>query len=116
MFDRLTIADKPDNIIRNPNFRGQQQLQFRIKQREQKAQDQSSQQQVKTPLQQNYVHRMESEDDDDLMVEENHFFTTDGLPIFLTEDEEYLEVSNVQTHEAFILANEGILEDESGDY
>ena len=31
MFDWLTIADKPETTIRNPNFRGQQQPQFRIK-------------------------------------------------------------------------------------
>jgi len=49
MFDRFTIADKPEAPIRNPNFCGQQQPQFRIKQREQRAQDQSAQQQVKTP-------------------------------------------------------------------
>ena len=36
MFERLTL-DKPEPQIRNPNFRGQQQLQFRIKQREQRA-------------------------------------------------------------------------------
>lgn len=39
MFDRLTIVDKPEAPIRNPNFHGQQQPQFRIKQQEQKAQD-----------------------------------------------------------------------------
>lgn len=51
MFDQLIVADKNETTIKNPNFRGQQQLQFRIKQREQKAQDQSSQQQqVRTPL------------------------------------------------------------------
>lgn len=31
MFDRLTIVDKLENKIRNPNFRGQQQPQFQIK-------------------------------------------------------------------------------------
>ena len=56
MVDRLTISDRPKPQIRNPNFRGQQQPQFRIRQREQKAQDQAApQQQIKTPLQQNYV-------------------------------------------------------------
>lgn len=59
---------------------------------------------------------MESEYDDDPVVKANHFFTTDGLPIFLAKDEEYLEVSNVQIGEDFTLANEGILEDESDDY
>lgn len=72
MFDWLMIADKPETTIINPNFIGQQQPQFRIKQTEQKAPDQSSQQQVKTPLQQNYLHGMESEDDGDLVVEANH--------------------------------------------
>jgi len=43
MFDRLTIADKPETQVKNPNFRGQQQPQFRIKQREQRAQDPSAQ-------------------------------------------------------------------------
>jgi len=28
MFDLLTTEDKPENTIRNPNFRGQQQPQF----------------------------------------------------------------------------------------
>ena len=32
MFDRLKIADKPEAQVRNPNFCGQQQPQFRIKQ------------------------------------------------------------------------------------
>lgn len=31
MFDRFTIVDKPKTQIRNPNFHGQQQPQFRIK-------------------------------------------------------------------------------------
>jgi len=51
MFDILTIADKPKAPIINPSFRGQQKPQFRIKQWEQKVQDQSGQQQIKTPLQ-----------------------------------------------------------------
>lgn len=63
------------------------------------------------------MHGIEDEDDDDdLVVEANHFFTADGLPIFLTEDEEYLEVPGVQKDEDYILANEVVLEDESDDY
>jgi len=50
MFDRLTIADKPKTQIINLDFYGQQQPQFKIKQREQREQDQSAQKQVKTPL------------------------------------------------------------------
>lgn len=44
MVDRLTISDRPEAPIRNPNFRGKQQPQFRIKQREHKAQDKTKQQ------------------------------------------------------------------------
>ena len=42
MFERLKI-DKSKPQIRNPNFCGQQQPQFRIKQREQWTQDQAVQ-------------------------------------------------------------------------
>lgn len=42
MIERLAI-DKAEPQIRNPNFRGQRQPQFRIKQREQRAQDTTSQ-------------------------------------------------------------------------
>ena len=42
MFERLTL-DKPESQIRNPNFCGQQQPQFRIKQREQRAQEPTAQ-------------------------------------------------------------------------
>lgn len=87
-----------------------------IKQRAQKVQDQSSQQQVKTHLHQNYVNGIGSEDDDDLVVEANHFFTANGFPIFPTKDEEYSEVPDVQKDEDYILENEAFLEDESDDY
>ena len=59
---------------------------------------------------------MESEDDDDPVVEAEHFFTADGLPIYLMEDEEYSEIRDVQKDEYYILANEAVLEDESDDY
>lgn len=41
MLDRLKL-DKPEPQIRNPNFRGQQQPQYTIKQSEQRAQDQTT--------------------------------------------------------------------------
>lgn len=59
---------------------------------------------------------MEEEDDDDLMVEANLFFSADGMPIFLIEDEEYAEVPNTQRNEDYILANDAVLEDDSDDY
>ena len=73
MFDRLTIIDKPETQVKNPNFHRQQQPQFRIKQWEQRAQGQSAQQQVKTPLEQNYVHGTESDDDENPIGKENRF-------------------------------------------
>ena len=38
------------------------------------------------------------------------------MPTFITEDEEYLEISVVQKDEDFILANETALEEESNEY
>ena len=67
MIEILTL-DKPKLQIRNPNFCGQQQPQFRIKQREQRAQEPPAQQQVKTPLQQNFV-GPESDDEDNVIGE-----------------------------------------------
>lgn len=75
-----------------------------------------AQQHIKTPLQQNYVHVLESEDDEDPLGEENHLFTADGLPIYLTKDKEYFEIQYVQKDEDFILANDTILEEESDEY
>lgn len=59
---------------------------------------------------------MEGEDDDDPVIEVNHFLPGDGLPIYLTEDEEYSNILDVQKDEDYILANEVVLEDESDDY
>lgn len=116
MFDRLTIVDKPKTHIRNPNFCGQQQQWFRIKQREQRAQYQAAQQQVKTPSRQNFVHGLESDYYENIIGEEKHFFTPDDLPIYIMEDEEYSESPAVQKVEDFILANETVLEEESDEY
>ena len=115
MFDKLTI-DKSEPQFINPKFCGQQQPQFRIKQREQRAQDQATQQQVKTPLQQNFVHGSESNEEENVIGEENHFFTSDDMPIFITQAEEYSENSAEQRDENFILANETVLEEESDEY
>jgi len=61
---------------------------LRIKQREKRAQETTSQQQqVKTPLQQNFV-GPESDGEDHVIGEENHFFTPDDMPTFIIEDDE----------------------------
>jgi len=62
------------------------------------------------------VHGPESEDDEDPIGEENNFFTADGSPIYIMEDEEYLEIPTIQKDEDFILANEIVLEEESDEY
>jgi len=49
-------------------------------------------QQVQKPLQQNFVHGSKLEEEN-VLGEENHFFTPDDMPIFITEDEEYSENS-----------------------
>lgn len=67
-------------------------------------------------MQLNYVQGMEGEDDDDMIIEANHFFTADGMPIFLMEDEEYAEVPDIQRDEDYILANDVVLEVEFDDY
>jgi len=109
----MTI-DKPEPQIRNPNFRGQQQ-QYRIKQRETKAQDTAVQQQMKPPFQQNFV-SPESEDEGDNVGEENHFFTPDDMPTYITEEDELVSNSGFPQDEHYILSNDMILEEESEEY
>jgi len=62
------------------------------------------------------VHGLKSEDDENPIGEESHFFTADGLPIHITDDEEYSESPVVQKDEDIILANETVLEEESDEY
>lgn len=114
MLERVTL-DKPEPRIRNPNFRGPQQPQYRIKQRETRTQESAVQQQVKTPLQQNFVSQ-ESEDEGDIVGEENHFFTPDDLPTYVTEEEEFVRNSIIHQDDNYILSNDPALEEESEEY
>ena len=43
-------------------------------------------------------------------MEENNFFTADGQPIFLTEDEEYIEKTDLSKDDDYMLANDDELE------
>jgi len=106
---------KPEPQIRNPNFRGQQQPQYRIKQRETRAQETAVQQQIKPPFQQNFV-TQESEDEGDNVGEENHFFTPDDFPTYVTEDEELMSNSVIPQDEHYILSNDAALQEESEEY
>jgi len=62
------------------------------------------------------VHGPKSDDDENPIREENHFFTLDGLPIYITEDDKYSESPTIQKYEDFILANEIVLEEELDEY
>lgn len=73
------------------------------------------QQQVKTPLQQNFVSQ-ESEDEGDTVGEENHFFTPDDLPTYVTEEEEFVKNYIIHQDEDYILSNDATLEEESEGY
>ena len=64
---------------------------------------------------QNFVSQ-DSDEEEDVVGEQNHFFTPDDLPIYITEDEEYGESSAAHKDEDFILANDVDLEEESDDY
>ena len=50
------------------------------------------------------------------MVETNHFFTVEGLPIFLIEEEEYTKILDIPKDEDYILENDDDLETEFDDY
>jgi len=115
MFEKVKL-DKPESQVRNPNFRGQQQPQYRIRQRDQRTQEQTAQQPVQTPLQQNFVHGLESNEDGNVIGKENHLFTPDDLPTYITEEEECAVNSAAHQDTDFILASDNVLEEESEEY
>ena len=67
-------------------------------------------------MQQTYVQGVEEEEDEDLVVETNHLFIVDGLPMFLTEDEEYTEILDTPKDEDYILESDDDFETKSDDY
>ena len=116
MLERVKI-DKPEPQVRNPNFCGQQQQpQYRIRQRDQRNQEQAAQQPIQTPLQQNFVHGSESDEEGNVIGEENHLFTPDELLTYITEEEECAVNSATHQDIDYILANETVLEEESDEY
>jgi len=58
----------------------------------------------------------ESEDEGDTVGEENHFFTPDDLPTYITEEEELVRNSIIPQDEHYILSNDAALEEESEEY
>jgi len=107
---------KPEPQVRNPNFRGlQQQPQYRIKQREPRGQEAAVQQPIQPPFQLNYV-TQESEDEGEGPGEENHFFTPDDMPTYITEEDELVSNAYAPQDEHYILSNDVVLQDESEEY
>ena len=67
-------------------------------------------------MQQNFVHGPDSDEDKNVIGEENHLFTPDELPTYITEEEE-CAVSSVAHKDAdFILASDTVLQEESEEY
>ena len=58
------------------------------------------------------MHGPKSNEDGNVIGEENHLFTPNDLPIYLTEDEDYAESSVVHKDADFIVANDTVLEEE----
>ena len=73
------------------------------------------QQPIKPPFQQNYV-TQESEDEGENVGEENHFFTPDDLPTYITEEEELIGNAYTPQDEHYILSNDVVLQEESEEY
>jgi len=58
------------------------------------------------------VHGQESDEEGKVIGEENHFFTPDDLPIYITEEEGYAESLAAHKDTDFILASDTVLEEE----
>lgn len=67
-------------------------------------------------MQENFVHGLESYEEGNVISEENHLFTPDELPTYITEEEECAVNSATHQDTDFILANETVLEEESEEY
>jgi len=62
------------------------------------------------------VHGLDSDEDGNVIGEENHLFTPDELPTYLTEEEECAVSSATHQDMDFILASDTVLEEESEEY
>jgi len=67
-------------------------------------------------LQQNFVHGPKSDEDGNVIDEENHLFAPDELPTYITEEEECVVNSATHQDTNFILASDTVLEEESEEY
>jgi len=62
------------------------------------------------------VHGPESDEDENVIGEENHLFTPDELPTYIIEEEECVVSSAAHKHADFILASDIVLEEELEEY
>ena len=62
------------------------------------------------------MHGLESDEEGKVIGEENHLFTLDDLPTYITEEEEYAESSAAHKDANFILASDAVSEEESEEY
>ena len=65
---------------------------------------------LRSLIQKNFVSQ-ESEDEGDNVGEENHFFTLDDMPTYITEEDELVSNSVFPQDEHYILPNDAILEE-----
>lgn len=75
----------------------------------------TSQQQISKTLQKNYA-QGESEDETNLIFEENNFFSEDHHPILLNQSEKYVEKKEEPKDEDYILENDYAWETQLDDY
>ena len=62
------------------------------------------------------MHGYESDEDGNIIGEENHLFTPDDLPTYITEEEDCAVTSATHKDVDFILASDTVLEEESEEY
>jgi len=62
------------------------------------------------------VHGLDSNEDRNVIGEENHLFTLDELPTYVTGEEECAVSSAAHKDANFILASDTVLEEESEEY
>lgn len=67
-------------------------------------------------MQQNFVHGLESDEDGNVIGEENHLCTPDEMPTYIIEEEECPVNSATHQDTDFILASDTMLEEESEEY
>jgi len=69
-----------------------------------RAENQGPQGQVRAPFQKNYTEGQDEDEED--IVEVNHFFQEDELRTFLTEEDQFFEDSLIPRDQKFVLASD----------